>query len=318
MRALSGVLFAAAVVFVPEIASAARPTVTGDPCAGCVTSWSPGDEPAPLLVVLHGDWGMNAAALHAAWEPLVASRGISLLALACPKDEGCKDGSFWRWNGPPAWIDRMVASVSTSHREVDRSRLWIAGWSGGATYLGYRTVELEQRFAALVFHGGGAAPYGSACASPSSPTYFLVGDKNPLHNLTVELRDHYRTCGNELTWNVLPGADHDKEWQALAKTGPAIVDWLVAHPRAASATVDAGGDVVVPPRDAGAPEAATAPTTPDRSTRLPSPPTGCGCTILGHGAPRGGFTVGVLGAILALARRSARRFGRGERRDDDR
>jgi predicted esterase len=207
------------------------------PCAGCRLSLPPATstEPIPLLVVLHGDWGVGPAELLAAWAPHALPLGVGVLALACPRDRGCQ-GSFWRWNGDPSWIDDAVAAVAAK-RPIDRSRVWLAGWSGGASYMGLRAPQLQKTFAALVYHGGGIPPSEGGCGvidpkRPSAPVYFLVGDGNPLHGLAVSLRDRHRACGDDVTWRLVPRADHGGEWRALGTEGDAIVRWLLTKRRA--------------------------------------------------------------------------------------
>jgi dienelactone hydrolase len=151
--------------------------------------------------------------------------------LACPSDRGCK-GSFWRWNGDPAWITAAVDTLAAI-RPIDRDRVSLAGWSGGASYMGLRASELERSFAALVYHGGGIAPSSSDCAGPRAPVYFLVGSGNPLHAHAVTLREHHESCKDDVTWDLLKGADHDGEWRALDRRGDAIAAWLATKRRTA-------------------------------------------------------------------------------------
>lgn len=202
-------------------------------CRGCRLSLPPGTEPVPLIVTLHGD-NQAVATIHEAWTRLGKARGIGVLSLMCPTELGCKR-SYWRWNGSPSWVDEQVRSVEAT-RKLDRERLWLVGWSGGASYIGMRAPAFGARFAAIVIHGGGMAPAASACSADQPPVYFLVGDKNPLHFLAVMLRDYHVGCGARVTWELLPGADHEGEWSALATHGGAIITWLLAHPRAAAAS----------------------------------------------------------------------------------
>jgi poly(3-hydroxybutyrate) depolymerase len=58
-------------------------------------------------------------------------------------------------------------------RPIDRQRIWIVGWSGGGSYIGYRTQELEQTFAAIVIRGGGMPPEVATCPAAKTPVYFL-------------------------------------------------------------------------------------------------------------------------------------------------
>lgn len=203
--------------------SVPRTLLRDTPCPGCVASIPVGTEPVPLIVALHGD-GESVDPVHDAWEKLAAPRGVAVLALACPKQLGC-GGSFWRWNGAPAWIDAQIAKLA-DRRPIARDRLWLVAWSGGASYVGYRTQELERTFAAIVIHGGGMPPAESSCSDVKASVYFLVGDGNPLHGLSARLRDHYVQCGNDVTWDLVRGAEHGGEWQALGTHGDAIVDWL--------------------------------------------------------------------------------------------
>ena len=220
-----GAVFALALVAVSLFA---LPAAAAEPCAGCRLSLPEGEGPVPLLVALHGDH-QPIAELHEAWKQKTVKRGIALLSLACPRALGC-NGSYWRWDGEPDWVSEQIAKVSAA-RAVDRDRLWLVGWSGGASYIGWRTQAFERTFAAIVIHGGGMAPASSACVEPKVPLYFLVGDKNPLHHLAGQLREHYVACGSDVTWDLVRGAEHPAEWAALSSHGKAIVDWLVAHPR---------------------------------------------------------------------------------------
>jgi len=199
------------------------------PCRGCFLSLPTSDAPAPLLVLLHGD-NQSPSTVYEKWRGWAAEREVAVLAPSCPASEGCK-GSWWRWDGDSTWLTHQVEEVAALH-PVDRDRLWLVGWSGGASYIGWRTQELERAFAAIVIHGGGLAPASSACPRSPASVYFLVGDRNPLHDLAVDLRRHYDGCGQDVHWSLLAGAAHEGEGEALDdKQGPAILDWLAAKRR---------------------------------------------------------------------------------------
>src|SRR4051794_10269548 len=104
-------------------AAAAALVIMGDAAA----------DPKPLVVVLHGD-REHAKQAAARWRKAVDKRGWELLALECPQDLGCKD-SFWKWNGDPSWLVERVAAYRKAH-DIDPNRIYLVGWSGGATYLG--------------------------------------------------------------------------------------------------------------------------------------------------------------------------------------
>jgi dienelactone hydrolase len=197
-----------------------------DLCAGCRLSVPDGTDKVPLVVVLHGDY-QPVPTMHDAWRRIAVPRGVAVLSLACPASLGCK-GSWWRWDGAPAWILGEIAKVE-QRRAIDRDRLYLAGWSGGGSYMGWRAQELEQTFAAFVIHGGGMPPGIDACASEKVPVYFLVGDKNPFHHLAKRLRDHFQRCGSPVTWDLLKDAEHPQEWAALPSHGRKVMDFLLAQ-----------------------------------------------------------------------------------------
>lgn len=199
-------------------------------CTDCVLLPSGRAGPAPLVVLLHGD-NESAASRAAQWRSAAASRGFALLSLACPRLLGCR-GSYWQWDGAPDWVDKQV-EVAGHRIALDPKRIWLVGWSGGATYVGMHAQHWSSRFAALMFHGGGVPPSERTCAESPLPALFLVGDRNPLHYLVQAQRESLARCGHEISWHLLPGADHAGERLALSSPAQlqAVLDWLEAHPR---------------------------------------------------------------------------------------
>jgi predicted esterase len=170
--------------------------------------------------MMMSEWGRSAEA-----------RGVAVLALQCPSSAGCTAQSWWRWNQPVSgWLTSQIEAVKRQ-RAIDEHRMWIVGWSGGASYIGGRSQEFESLFAAIVIHGGGMPPASSACASAKPGVYFLVGDSNPLHYLAERLHEHYAACSNNVVWTLLPHADHPAERRALASHREAILDWLATQQR---------------------------------------------------------------------------------------
>ena len=284
-------------------AGPARTHLKESPCPGCLASFPDGTDPVPLIVALHGDYE-SAVPVHDAWERHAAARGVAVLALACPSRLGCK-GSYWQWNGDPSWIDEQITKLA-ERRPIDRERLWLTGWSGGASYAGYRTQELEQTFAAIVIHGGGMAPQEPVCSDTKSSVYFLAGDKNPLHALAVQLRRHYEQCGNEVVWDLVPGAEHPAEWKALTTHGGTVLDWLATKRRVKTvvATNDNAKQAPLPVSTAAPPPHEDARPTPAPPALSSKPPRACGCTMIAGNdtAMSGGLTAFAL-ALLAWRRR---------------
>jgi len=200
-------------------------------CEGCTLDVPPRTDPVPLLVVLHGNDETAAEAANR-WRGAALARGWAVLALQCPRLLGCDDrGRWYRWHGDPRWVFDQIAAVET-RRPLDAAHIYLAGWSGGATYIGMMAPHWHRRFAAVVFHGGGQRPASSECPR-ALPAYFLVGNENPAHPAVRRLRDYWKGCGQAFEWELLDGADHAREAAALdTPKAMAILQWLDRRSRA--------------------------------------------------------------------------------------
>ena len=202
------------------------------PCEKCtLDAPTEATRPLPLLVVMHGN-NEDAATAAKRWKDVATDRGFVVLSLQCPRGAGCEDGKWYLWQRTPTWIAEQVREVIRA-MPIDQTKIYAAGWSGGATALGMHAPVIDQMFAGVVFHGGGQPPLTTReCPAHAMPAYFLVGDGNPAHPAAVRLRDYFERCDQELTWDLLPGAGHGREDKALdrAKAGQ-ILDWLEQHAR---------------------------------------------------------------------------------------
>jgi hypothetical protein len=285
------------------------------PCVGCVLVPPRSDGgPMPLLVTLHGDID-HAPTTAAPWTPAIVARGWALLSIECPVAEGCDKGSFWRWNGPPTWILAQIAKVRAAY-PIDDRRIFLSGWSGGASYIGWHAPELSQKFAGLVLHGGGVAPPTRECPKSLAPTYFLVGDQNPLHHLAKDLRDYFERCGNTVTWDLLPRAGHLAELASLdTAKATVILDSLgksaLSQPLAAidgGTFAGANAPTVEPRPDRGRDSPSTVPSMVPSSARADRPsPLGParGCSTAPNERSDALAVLSILGCF-AVFRRSAR------------
>jgi poly(3-hydroxybutyrate) depolymerase len=195
------------------------------PCVGCALDVPRRHGRVPLLVIMHGDHE-RASAASDRWRHVARARGWAVLSLQCP----CESESWYKWDGPPSWIRAQVDEVARKIA-VDRDRIYLVGWSGGATYIGMNAAAWSNEFAAIVIHGGGQPPDDDACPS-HLPAYFLVGDRNPAFPAAKRLRAYLEACGQEVRWDLVEDADHGDEDDALdASKARRILGWLDQHRR---------------------------------------------------------------------------------------
>ena len=220
-----------AVLFLAIIGATVRADATRHtpPCGGCTLDVSASADPVPLVVVLHGD-NDNARERGAKWRTAIANRGWALLALDCPDELGC-DRSWYAWQHDPGWVRDQVREVAARHR-IDATRIYLVGWSGGATFIGKHLDEWPRMFAAAVLHGGGVPPRSDDCPDRPFPTYFLVGDENPGHGSNKRLRAFLEACEQVTYWDLLRGANHRDEDAALTTAkADQILRWLSTYRR---------------------------------------------------------------------------------------
>lgn len=217
------------VLAVLSVAVRADATHRTPPCSGCTldVAASASADPVPLVVVLHGDTD-NAHERADRWRDAVLARGWALLSLDCPAELGCKDGSWYRWDRDASWVRDQVSEV-VERIAIDTSRIYLVGWSGGATFIGQHLQEWPSMFAAAVIHGGGVPPRAQGCPDRPFAMYFLVGDRNPAHASAKRLRRFAQACDQDVRWDLVPGANHAQEDAALTpdKTDE-ILAWLAA------------------------------------------------------------------------------------------
>jgi predicted esterase len=175
-------------------------------------------------VVLHGDHE-RAGTWLVRWSAAL-DHGWGVLALQCPERRGCRSGIWYGWNGNPAWVIAQVDALA-KRVAIDRKRVVLVGWSGGATYMGLHVPAWRRAFAALVFHGGGTPPESRRCSRTALPAYLLVGSDNHFHDEARRLRRYLKRCGSPTRWDFLGDADHDAEQVALDDDKVAeVLGWI--------------------------------------------------------------------------------------------
>jgi hypothetical protein len=212
------------------VASHARADAPEPPCPGCTLDVPESKTAMPLLVVLHGDHETAAAAV-ARWKAPALARGWAVLGIQCPeKEKLCRMGQWYMFNPKPSWIEGFVATVE-SKLSIDSKRIYLAGWSGGSTYIGMR-ADKWTKFAAVVFHGGGRKPLSGSCPK-KLPAYFLMSATNYFFKYTKLFSEFWKNCKQDRVWDLHKNVkNHVAEGLLLdeAKANE-ILDWLAPRTR---------------------------------------------------------------------------------------
>lgn len=246
MRGTALVLATLVAAAATEVPSAGAARVIHDwPCAGCIVEvpTATGGKRLPLLVALHGDEG-DPALTASVWGPVAAALHVVLLAPHCPVSEGCSfpngagtTSSWWGWlqegnRYDDGWIGRQAALVERRFT-IDRAREYIAGWSGGADFLGWYALRHAARFAGAAFVAGGV-PYTNSCPSRRLAAFFLMGsgDFRYASGQPDQVRSLLVRCGSPTVEVVEPGADHTATIMSLqAGYGRRVLAWLLRYRR---------------------------------------------------------------------------------------
>jgi MYXO-CTERM domain-containing protein len=207
------------------------------PCVGCAVQVPAGydaSKGAKLLVALHGDEGTAVYTFNMWGKYTSKTTDFILFAPQCPLPS-CSDGSWWK-TGPPSdkWIDDQVEKIEKEYN-IDLDNEFLTGWSGGATYLGAAMIPLfSDRYGAANLNAGGVPPSGGSAACPKCkmPLWIREGDADFMKPYCDATNKYYLGCGNKVTYELLPGLDHQHTIDSLDTIPkiPAILDWYRANP----------------------------------------------------------------------------------------
>ncbi|MCC6750585.1 MAG: hypothetical protein IT371_23185 [Deltaproteobacteria bacterium] len=171
-----------------------------------------GTKAVPLWLVLHGDEG-SPSTVYPKFFALQQQRGGDFL-LVTPK--AYLDGGSW-WHTPDphiAFLDQVLAKVLADYN-VDKDRIYLAGFSGGGSLSTRYGVERQDQFAGMLLLAGGSlgTSYKPPAGSCKIPARYVMGDVDSLRSIN---KAHYTLLqgkGHDVVWVTLPGTGH--EWQKL-------------------------------------------------------------------------------------------------------
>jgi len=107
----------------------------------------PADQPAPLLIVLHGSGGRGNSIIRP-WLQLAQQQGFVVAAL------NSLDIMYWKIHDDSPEVFRdLVLAIGREHA-IDTRRIYLFGQSGGAVYALTLSVLESEFFAATAIHAG--------------------------------------------------------------------------------------------------------------------------------------------------------------------
>ncbi|WP_342375126.1 alpha/beta hydrolase-fold protein [Myxococcus stipitatus] len=184
------------------------------------------DQPAPLMLVLHGSRG-NAGQMLQALQALADSEGILLLI---PDSRGLTwDDKMGKHGEDLVFIDRALAQVFSRHL-VARERISVAGFSAGGSYalaLGILNGDLFSRVLAF------APGFVHAEEPQGAPLIFVAhGDKDlvlPVEGSSRRIVAELRSAGFAVHYHEFSGGHF-----IPADVVQAAIQWLREAPPPAS------------------------------------------------------------------------------------
>jgi len=283
------------------------------------------------MVAFHGDEGDPASYIEYAMPEETGAAGYMLLSLKCPRDLGC-GGSWYSWRGSrsydSSWVESQVEAVEAEYN-VDLNRVYLGGFSGGAYFLASYAPVHTDRFAGVLYMGGGSGSQ-DGCPSCKMPAYFLLGGGDFGHiSPARDTESFFRDCGHEVEFQTVAGLGHRIAESKLNE----VYTWFDTRPHqcrtepeptppptspgpavdggtSAPGPIDPGGNpgTLPPPK---VPEGED-PVTTDGGPGARSQPEGRaylqpGCQAAGPPRAEGAFALGVLVGLTLLASTTARR-----------
>jgi hypothetical protein len=114
-------------------------------------------EPLPLVLAFHGDEGSPYMSTYYIWGTWWEQNGLPFIAVMtkCPECTSWYQGDT-DFNADYVW--EVLADVASKHN-VDVSRIYAVGYSGGSEFLSMHGWEFQDVFAGIQFTCGGNAYY---------------------------------------------------------------------------------------------------------------------------------------------------------------
>jgi len=128
----------------------------------------PTDEPLPLLIAFHGDEGTTRG-VQSLWETFWKREQSFILVI--PQSPGTATTWTYQFTIKGKYIRKIIEDVGSKHN-VDVSRIYATGYSGGTEFLGTVSKRMQDIFAAINFSCGGGGWFQINDAPPRPECVF--------------------------------------------------------------------------------------------------------------------------------------------------
>ncbi|MFH0888633.1 MAG: hypothetical protein V1871_05430 [Planctomycetota bacterium] len=168
----------------------------------------------PLIIGLHGTGGTGDMFLRRRWEQISNEKGYLVIAPRSP-------GNNWDIKDE----DFVMACLDDFKKDyqIDTSRIYLTGFSGGASMALLFGMNNFQKFAALAMVGGGEQTGPISPNTVVLPLYFLVGEKDQSTKGVVKpVTEQLEQQGFSVKYEEMPNIGLD--WPD--DTSSKIINWF--------------------------------------------------------------------------------------------
>ena len=182
-------------------------------------------QPVGLLVHLHGDGGDEYDVPEGFATCAAAVAAQHNLITVIPRTPDTKSGTWWKnTKANQRWVNDLSAQLVQDF-QVDDSRLWWSGYSGGAEFISYSLLHKSPELVtggAIMMAGGGGPTWENKSFNheylTTTPLYWVVGELDD-GSTSQDGLDALRAAHQGATWyrnegfddvnlTVIPDHDH--------------------------------------------------------------------------------------------------------------
>ncbi|HEY0683965.1 MAG TPA: dienelactone hydrolase family protein [Steroidobacter sp.] len=185
------------------------------------------DTPPPLLLALHGSHG-RAEDMIESWMPIAGAAGLMVVAPVA------RQPAAWQIRADgPQFMRALVDEVERLH-PIDRRRIYLFGYSGGAVFALTLSMLESEHFAATAVYAGAWRQPNEFIAVPHArraiPVAIFVGERDEYFRLH-DVRKTYEVlqeAGHPSNLTILPGRTHSYG-NVAREVNEAAWDWLKVY-----------------------------------------------------------------------------------------